>query len=207
MKKIITKWTLFIVILGSTYYCSLAQQMDTSSLNYSKLYGLALNASIQEILIKLDKSMSLSEKDKKFKDNFEARFKFSSDRTNYFSRKDTSLNPLLRIYQDYWRKSMLDNNRNFDKYFAKRIIAFFKSENSKEKFTSEKISRRTVIKSVYKEYIHSKGFYTNDIGKTGKLFDLLVWKNETDTTFNIFLIDDTAKVKICMMKVFYSLVW
>jgi hypothetical protein len=196
-----------ILFLINSYIYTFSQKTDSSTLNYNKIFGDALNANIQEVLKTLDTSKNISEKDKKFKLMFENRFKYESDNTNYFSRSDTSLNPLNRIFQNYWRKSMLDNKTSYDKYFEKRLISFLKTENQKTRFTNSKVTRSTIIKDIYLTYIKSKGFHATNIGKTGNLYDFLAWKNETDTTYTILLINDTARVHILMMKDFVSLGW
>ncbi|HTX89356.1 MAG TPA: hypothetical protein VMC08_10230 [Bacteroidales bacterium] len=184
-----------------------SQKPDSSNLNYNVIFGYALNANAKEILKILDTAKVVSQMDKKFKLKFENRFKYESDRTNYFVKPDTTLNPLNRIFQDYWRKSMLDNHTSYDKYFEKNLITFLKAENQKTKFTNRKISASTIMKDVYPAYILSKGFHGTKLGKTGNLYDLLVWKNETDTTYIIVLINDTARVPVVMMKDFISLGW
>jgi hypothetical protein len=189
------------------YIYAFSQITDSSNLNYNMIFGYALNANIPAILKVLDTTKIISERDIKFKLKFESRFKYESDNSNYFLKSDTSLNPLNRIFQDYWRKSMLDNKVNYDKYFGKKLIGFLKAENEKTKFTYHKITRSTIIKEDYLAYIKSKGFHATNIGKTGNLYDLLAWKNETDTTYTILLINDTARVHILMMKDFISLGW
>ena len=150
--------TLFLLItfLINSSFSAIAQNADSTVLNYNMILGYALNGNIPEILNILDTIKLISGKEKKIKSMFENRFKYASDKTNYFLRSDTSLNPLNRVFQDYWRKSMLDNKTNYDKYFGKKLISFLISENHKMKFTNRKISRRTVYKDLYLEYIRSK---------------------------------------------------
>ena len=202
----VIQFCLFLFLINLNIYLY-SQKADSTILNYNMVLGYALNANVQEILKILDTTKIISERDRKFKLKFEDRFKYVSDKTNYFLKSDTSLNQLNRIFQDYWRKSMLDNKTNYDKYFEKKLISFLKSENQKTKFTNHKITRKTIIKDVYQSYIGSKGIHATNIGKTGNLYDLLAWKYETDTTYTIVLINDTAKVHILMMKDFVSLGW
>jgi hypothetical protein len=204
LNKILLYFVLFLFISNS---CIFSQNAGSPDLDYNLIFGDALNENIQDILKILDTTKIVSEMDKKFKLKFENRFKFSSDKTNYFLRSDTSLNPLNRVFQDYWRKSMLDTKTNYDKYFENKLLNFLKAENQKMKFTNRKITRSTIVKDDYQTYISSKGFHATNIGKTGKLYDLLAWKNETDTTYTMVLIHDTAKVHIIMMRDFISLGW
>lgn len=182
-----------------------AQQENKNTLNYGRLYGLALNQDIKTLLEEIDSVTVLSNEDENFKSKYENRFKYEYDKTDYFLKNDTALNSINRIYQDYWRKSLIDNSTNFDKPFEKKILGFLKSENFKIKFTDLRINMKTLV-DVYKSYIKSKGYH-GGYGKVGSLFDFLVWKNESDTTYNVKLICDTVLVNVTFMTGFISLGW
>lgn len=191
-----------IVTLG---FVESYSQANIDKLNYNRLNGIALSQDIRTILLELDTAIDLSDNDKEFKLKYENRFKYEYDRTDYFNKKDTTLNTINRIYQDYWRKSLLDNSKNFDDYFERNLIRFFKTENSNAKFTTHRIKKRT-LGDTYKSYIQSKGFH-GGYGKVGSLFDFLVWKTEIDTTYKIDLINDTVSVNVTFMTEFISLGW
>jgi hypothetical protein len=183
-----------------------AQDDVKNAIDYSTILGLALNTDISKALLVLDTSKVTSQKDGMFKQNFENRFKFESDKSDYLIKPDTSLNDLLRIFRDYWRNSMLHKSENNEKDFEKKMLAFFKEKNSQNHFIKKRVTKKN-IQEVYRKYIESKGFHTTDIGKTGSLYDLLVWKTEIDTNYNISLIDDTVNVNIHLMDDFISLGW
>ena len=174
--------------------------------DYGKLLGMALSQDIKSILKELDSTNMLTEKDKKFKYEFESRFKYEKDKSSYLAKKDTTLNALNRIYRDYWRKSMLDKSGKDDKILEKSIFFFLKSENEKYKFTDQKINKKT-FEEAYNKYIEFKGYHTTGYGKTGSLYDFLVWKKNTDTTYRINLINDTINVSVHFMDGFISLGW
>lgn len=201
------KTGILIFIFFVTFTLSgFGQSKPTNILDYGKLDGLALNKDIKAILKELDNMTPVTENDQKYKSNYENRFKNKNDRTDYFVKKDTTLNPLNRIFQVYWRKSMLDNTANYDKYSQKKLVAFYKVENLKDKFTDFKIGKGT-LDSVFNNYIKTKGYLSTGYGKTGSLFDFLVWKKNTDTTYHIKLINDTIDVNIHFMDGFISLGW
>jgi hypothetical protein len=202
LKRMIFLSTILFALASSI---SLAQNTKKNFLNYSRIYGMALNQDIPKILKVLDTTTVLSETDKLFKTKFENRFKYESDRTNYFAKKDSILNPLLRLYQDYWRKSLLNSNSSNDEYLTGRVITFLKSENQASKFTALDIDMNT-LGEVWKNYIESKGYHGVN-GKTGSLFDFLVWKTEVDTTYKFKLIDDSVDVKVRFMDEFISKGW
>jgi hypothetical protein len=154
---------LFYIIISIDTF---SQSENTNRLNYAKLYGLAMNQDIQSILKELDSIKVLSEEDNSFKLKFENRFKYAFDKTDYFNKCDTTLNPLNRIFQDYWRKSMLDNATNYDNYFEDRLLEFFMAEILKNKFSDIEIKRET-LGAIYQDYIKSKGYLNKDYGKIG----------------------------------------
>jgi hypothetical protein len=138
---------------------------------------------------------------------YENRFKYKYDKTDYFLKKDTTLNPINRIYQDYWRKSLLDNSKNFDRYFEDNLIRFFKTENADNRFTAHRIKKKT-LGDVSKDYYKTKGYYDGvGFGKVGSLFDLLICKTSVDTTYTVALINDTIQVNVIFMTGFVSLGW
>ncbi len=183
-----------------------AQNNNPNKLDYNKLIGIALNQDIPALLQELNTTTGLSDKDKSIKTIYENRFKYGYDRTDYFLKKDTTLNPLNRIYQQYWRKSMLDHSTNFDKAFEGRLLGFFQTENGISKFTSRKINKKSIA-GVYDDYIQAKGYHSTGYGKTGSLYDFLVWKTELDTTYQVNLITDTVRVNVHFMSGFISLGW
>jgi hypothetical protein len=192
-----------IVVMSLTGY----SQVKTDHLpDYGKLLGMALNQDIKPILKELETMNMLTEKDKKFKSEFENRFKYEQDKSNYLQKKDTTLNALNRIYRDYWRKSMLDKLTNNDKNLVKAVNDFLKAENIKYKFTDLKINKKS-FEEAYNMYIEFKGYHTTGFGKTGSLYDFLVWKTNTDTTYRIKLINDTIGVNVHFMDGFVSLGW
>ena len=181
-------------------------QYKNETLDYNKLIGLALNQDIPTLLQELNTAGELSDKDKGIKSSYENRFKYVNDRTDYFLKKDTTLNPLNRIYQQYWRKSMLDHSTNYDKVFVDQLLGFFQTENRQSKFTGKKINKKS-IERVYDDYIQAKGVHSTGYGKTGSLYDFLVWKAELDTTYRVNLITDTVSVNVDFMSGFISLGW
>ena len=182
-------------------------QVNTdNSPDYGKLLGMALNQDIKSILKEMESLNIVTERDKKFKTEFENRFKYEQDKSNYLSKKDTTLNALNRIYRDYWRRSMLDKSTNNDKKLIKTVADFLNSEKTKNKFTELKINKKS-FEETYNKYIEYKGFHTSGFGKTGSLYDFLVWKTNIDTTYRIKLINDTIDVNVHFMDGFISLGW
>lgn len=140
------------------------------------------------------------------KTKFEKRFKFKTDRSNYLTKKDADIRQILKIFQQYWRKGLLHPDSNYDGMFKAKLLAFFRRANKRVSFTKENINDSTLA-GVYKDYFDSKNLYSTDFGKTGKFYDLLVWKTMDPKTYTVSLIDDTVSVHVYFMKDFISLGW
>jgi hypothetical protein len=101
---------------------------------------------------------------------------------------------------------MLDHSTNYDKVFEDQLLVFFQTENRINTFTGKKINKKS-IEPVYDDYIQSKGYHSTGFGKTGSLYDFLVWKSGLDTIYRVGLITDTVSVNVHFMSGFISLGW
>ena len=72
-----------------------AQQENKNTLNYGRLYGLALNQDIKALLEEIDSVHNLSREDENYKSKYENRFKYEYDKTDYFLKNDTALNSII----------------------------------------------------------------------------------------------------------------
>lgn len=195
---------LFLFIFDNPAFGQRSAHQDT--IHYKQVYGLAVKGEINKVLTYLD-TLSLKQKeDVNFKKSFENRFKYGQDRTDYFSKADTTLNPLHRIFQEYWREGLLDNQENYDSAFTLRLIHFFNNHNDRNFTDADTVSEQN-LPEVYKKYIEDKGFYCSDFGKTGKFYDFLVWKTMDPSHYHVDLIDDTVDVTVYFTSDFVSLGW
>lgn len=89
-----------------------------------------------------------------------------------------------------------------------RIIwsLFFKKENRKHQFTSEPIDLTNLEKN-YIAYLKDKGYHANDLGRTGFLYDLIIWKDVTEKIYDVALIEGSVRVKVNFIDKFVSLGW
>ena len=200
-KKALTIAALTILITTNT----VAQTQDT--LHYEYIYGMAVKGEVPKILKYLDTLQVYTPKDSAFKNKFEARFKYATDRTtDYFKKTDTLLNPLHRMFQRYWRKGLLHPEQDNDSVFKQQLIHFLNNENGNGVYSNAEIDT-TNLEESYKKYIESKGYYCTDFGRSGKFYDFLAWKTMEPKTFEIDLIDHTEQVAVYFMKDFLSLGW
>lgn len=181
---------------------------DSMKLDYKKIYANALNGNIRGALelFEADNIKPLSSKDRKFKNDFENRFRFNEDKSTYLDERKSQIDDILIIYRDYWRASLLDNSKNYDSTLQKSVSEFL------SKFFPSAVSlsnqpNEEIIEKYFDEYIKTKNLYSTGFGKTGNYFDLLVWKKEKDTTYNFTLQNEVLDVKVIFMDDFITLGW
>jgi hypothetical protein len=203
MKKIV-----FLVTLMISIEMSFAQNSNDhgSKIDLRKFYAYCLDGDIIPALQVLDtcNTESLSEKDKKLKIDFEKRFKGKEDQSEFAGVKNSSISALFKIYRDYWRLSLLDNSRSYDSLLTENIISFLKNNFQPAR---ELQSNMDSIDVYLNKYIQSKHLHTTGFGKTGRLYDLLVWETENDTTYNFSLSKEQISARVILMNNFITLGW
>jgi len=179
---------------------------DSPAFDYTKIYSLCLDANVKPALslIESNSTKTLSAKDTKFKTEIENRFKFAEDRSTYLEDKKSEISNLHILFHDYWRKSLLDNNKNYDKEFADTLRSFFSAEYAIPKSNISDDS----LDVYFKKYVESKGLHSvGGISKTGRLYDMLIWSTQKDTTYTIHLHKEIINVRVVLMDRFISLGW
>lgn len=113
-------------------------QNDSIKLDYTKIYSLALDGNPKQALslLEIDPNKKISKKDLKFKTDFENRFKFKNDKSDFLETRKSKIDQLLKIYRDYWRMSFLDKEKKNDTLIMKNVFNFLKTKlPSSEKLT------------------------------------------------------------------------
>ena len=139
--------------------CALAQSDSV------KFYSLCLDANASRALQYVPERLA---------PEFEKRFKYENDQSDYLTKHTSSIDSLFVIFHRYWRKSLLDTANNYDGEFATALCQFFNVPD-------QPIDS---LNDTFNAYIKSNNLYATDgIGKVGRLYDLLVWRKQTDTTY------------------------
>jgi hypothetical protein len=181
-------------------------QNDSIKLDYTRIYSLALDGDPQLVLplLEIDPTKKIAEKDLKFKRDFENRFKFEEDKSDFLETRKSKIDPLLKIYRDYWRASFLNKEKKNDSLIMRNVADFLKKHlPSAANLTLNEDS----INVYQKKYISSLGYHTTGFGKTGGLYDLLVWKTEKDTLYKVNYEGQETAIKIYFMEDFITLGW
>lgn len=185
---------------------SQTSQNDSIKLDYTKIYSLALDGNPKSALplLEVDPTKKIAEKDLKFKTNFESRFKFEEDKSDFLDTRKSKIDQLLKIYRDYWRFSFLNKEKKTDSLILKNVSNFLKEKLPAAK--NLKLNEDSI--NVYqKKYISDLGYHSTGFGKTGGLYDLLVWKTEKDTIYNVNYDGKETAIKIYFMDDFVTLGW
>ncbi len=200
---------LFVLIFAAELIFSQAiqsQSSDTIKVDYEKIFSYCLDGNIKPALaiVTSYNPQYLSERDLKFKAQFENRFKNTTDESDFLETRKSSITELLKIYRDYWRMSLLDNSKSSDTILMVNVTNYLIANYT----PAHDLTRNEDSHDVYvKNYIQSVGLHTTGFGKTGKYYDLLVWKNERDTTYSFYLNKEVINSRVVMMDNFITLGW
>ena len=197
--KILLSILLAIIVNGNIY----AQQKgDTTRLKNTSFYSYLLDANAVKAGQLLDSlNGPLSVKDQAVKHTFILRFKYGNDRSVYPEGKG-EINGLVSIYKKYWRKSLLDPSGDFSAELFNELTSFFKLSNSTAPATVS-----DTLDKYLKNYLAARNLKTTGFGKTGKLFDLLVWRAEKDTVYKFKPGAEEISAPVVFMDGFITLGW
>jgi hypothetical protein len=207
MKKIVSLFW-FISFLSWTITDTFAQIIsnDSSKFDYSKIYAFCLDANVKPALtlIESDSTKKMSTANARFKTDFESRFKYQEDKGTYLLEKKTGIDELLKIFRSYWRMSLLDEGKNNYAFLITNLTDFI---NENHLPAEGKLANEDSIDIYLKKYIESKGLHTTGFGKTGRLFDLLVWRTERDTVYSFTIHKEKISSRVILMDNFVTLGW
>jgi hypothetical protein len=199
----------FLTILFVISCCSVhAQILSGDSIHFDKrkIFSSCLNADVASALqlLKVDPSKKISAQDSVIKKNLEARFAFESDRSSYLTERQSSIDDLLKVYHEYWRNALLNSSVNHDEEIQNKMRSFLTNKfklNKKDTLSPDRID------SLLNKYIASEGYHTTGFGKTGSLYDLLVWREEKDTIYKFSIHGEKIEARVILMDKFITLGW
>nr|WP_299381905.1 hypothetical protein [Allomuricauda sp.] len=185
-----------------------AQEKGTplETIHYDKIYSHCLDGNVKAALPLLEVNMgSLDSTDLEFKNQFEKRFKWETDTSDYLKTKSSRIHDLHVIFRDYWREALLHPDENFERSMGQNAISFLTSNYDAAK--NLQISPNN-LGQVLADYIREQGYHTtSQVGKTGNIYDLLVWNKQRDTTYTFKIQKEKLTVKVVFMQDFVTLGW
>lgn len=174
---------------------------DSIQLDYNKIYSYCMQSNAKPIMSLLDvDTTKLSGKDKSFKLRFENRFKYNEDRSSLNDQPKTAVDSLVNIYKSYWRASLLNPEKEYDSLLVENLNSLFKYQSKTKADTLGLDSR-------IRNYVTSKGLYTNGFGRVGRLQTLLIWKTQKDSTYTFSVFKEKISAKVFFLEDFVSLGW
>jgi hypothetical protein len=194
-----------LIFLLSTLGVS-AQTTDSVRLDYTAILGYSMGADVASALKLLpDDTVNLLQRDRDFVENFRNRFAFEYDKSDFREKYSSEIDSLLYIFVDYWRASLLNPGKNMDAVLWRNVVAYFQRTMQPDKGKRINFANRN---HYYRKYISSKNLYSvHRIRKTGKLLDLMVWRNQTDTIFTVDLYDEQLQTRVVFMNDFIVSGW
>lgn len=200
------RYLVFFVLFGLGSGCVYPQspQNDQVKIDYRKVYSYCLDGDVKSALELLEKSSSeqISPKESAFKIQFEKRFKFAGDESDFLESRQSPIIELLQIYRDYWRASLLDNSKKYDAYLINKLMKFLN-----EKYPSANIADEKSLDTYLVKYVESFNLHTTGFAKTGKFYDLLVWGTNENKEYSFELQDEEIKTEVILMDKFLTLGW
>jgi hypothetical protein len=185
-----------------------ASDFDSSNLDYNKIYSFALDGDAGSVLNYFQSidTVSLNGKNKIFIYQFNQRFRFDADLSGYLEERKSKIDELLKIFRNYWRLCLLNNAENFERLLNNKVTSYL-AQNFEPSKLLKTDSPEDSINFYLEKYLNSLGLYTTGYGKTGKYYDLLVWKEQQDSIFNFVLGDENISVDVIFMDKFITLGW
>lgn len=198
---------LFLFIILLFILAKVQSQSTAHTLNIGNLYYKALQGDVKIILDKLDSfpDTQLNAKQLDFKSKYNARFKTKSEDFKY-KTKDTTFISIYAIYKRYWDNFLLKKQpiEIADSVFALNLSDYIFNFHNPKRIPRDSIKNNFV--EYTKNLLEQRGFFVAN-GKTGELFDLLVWAKETSTNYKTKLPETNVNVKVIFMDSVISMGW
>lgn len=206
MKKIPT---LFLFLLFQNLFAQ-----ETQPFEFNKIYSFVLQGDVAKVLSVLDtlpeERLSFSEKE--IKEKYFQRFKHQDEVMNY-NTDDVILKDVLKIYQTYWKRALLDkgNVEKYDTELKKSVTSFLKKNNypTQHDYVKDTLSLKN-IESNFNQHLKnllSEHNYYSATGKTAGLFDLFVWSTQVPTEYNVDLPETEITTTIIFLEDVVTMGW
>lgn len=174
---------------------------QTDIIPYDSIYSLALDTRLDKVMEILDQYSpeDLNSNDSLFVISYQRRFGRAEYENEHISSNTSEIEDLHKIYQSYWRNAMLGNKN--DSTLLESVYILLNKHYPKITKELESIERH------YQLYFKERGLFSTGFGKTGDLYDLLVWRGEQDTIYNISNKMMNAQASVVFMEDFLSRGW
>jgi hypothetical protein len=174
-----------------------------------RIYAHALQGDVKQAIAALDSipPRDLTKQHKQLRDEYHARF-VAGENPDPPAGSDSGAVGLLRIFQGYWRNSLMKASP--DLVLEERLMAEVSGYFKQHYPPAAKLSLKQIeeqIDTLYLGYLKSRGYHSTEPGKTGNLYDLLVWAEQEATDYKIELPGGIQNVRVVFMDKFLTLGW
>lgn len=181
---------------------SCQSQAKEHTLPYDEIYAHCLEGYVSPVVEILKNEQDLNQEDSDFKAHFLRRFGGNVDSTEI---KDKRLKELVSYFREYWHKSLLTKEQQYERELMGKVIPYLMQNFPKVRET--KIGPDN-IGTVLSEYIHSEGLYTrNRVSKLDPYVDLVIWGKQIDSIYSIDLDGNKFEVKVVRLDDFITKGW
>lgn len=202
MKKVV----LILKILAALIAVLIFYYLISTKLDRNRIFAFCLDGDVKGAMevLKASDNKILFPTDWILKGKFEKRFKDTLDESGYMEERQSRINGLLSIYCNYWRVAVLDNSKNYDTILIQNVTKYLIDNYS----PAHGVNLIPDSLNVYtKKYVESFGYHTAGFGKTGRFYDLLVWKSETEKKYPVHLGNEEVNTKVIVASDFITLGW
>lgn len=207
MRKIFLSLFLFLFLQSSF-------GQKNPAFDFNKLYSYVLQGDVSRVISVLDtlQENDLNSQQKLIKEKFYHRFKYQDEVTNY-NTDDPILQDILKIYQDYWKKVLLDkeNVGEPEERLKKRILTFLKNNNYpfQNSYVKDTLTEKEIENNFNQ---HLKNFlsehnYFSATGQTAGIYDLFIWSTEVPVEYHVDLPETEITTTIIFMEDVVTMGW
>lgn len=185
-----------------------SQQINKGNPAFPMFYNYALQGDCIKALSFLEEipDSTLSPEQLQSKQKFLNRFKFFTDEFSY-NTQDKSVLGLIEIYRSYWKQILLRQTetdtaeKNLQQTVADYIYSshFAALNEDKQKVYDD-------FTDYVQKFLEAKGV-SAATGKTGSIFDLLLWQKENHRDYDVTLPEGHVTVKVVFMNDVITMGW
>ncbi len=201
----------FFLILTCSAISSQTKITDFTSVdstNFNKLNPYALRGEMDAVfeMLELTDNDNLKPKQQLKKEGYYKRFLHRNENFEY-NTSDPEIIDMYKRFQNYWRSVIIEkvDLKLADSLFTDEMN-YFLQVHYKPELSIKEINNN--YNDLFHQYFNFKGLHGIAMGKTGHLYDLYLWKNETKVVYDIHLPEgNTINVPVVFMRDFISNGW
>ena len=204
----ITQLRIDALVIGSIL-CLSSISMGKEIVIIDRVSALALQGNVKQAIVLMDSlpEKALTADIEQMRSNYYRRF-VADEEPQAPASSDSGAVGVLRIFQRYWRDALM--MRLSEPVLESRLRSGLTSYLHQRYWIAALMPTmlvKAMIDPLYMGYLKSRGYYATGLGKTGTIFDMLVWTEQDDRDFAIDLPGGVQNVRVVFMDKFLTLGW